>query len=82
MKRTVDLPTRDGIGKDNKLKPFAELKVLDHSTCEIQEEGKFHRLLEIDQATGNETIKRFFDSGLIKHTQTGLIVRVTSKEEC
>ena len=77
----LDLPTRDGTEKDYKLKPFAEPEGATPFKCEIQEEGNFHRLLEIDQATGYETIKRFFDSGLIKHTQTGLIVRVTSKEE-
>ena len=77
----LDLPTINEIGKDEKLNPFAEPEGSKPFECEILEEGSFQRLLKIDQVTNNETIKRHFDSGLIEHTQTGLVVRDISEEE-
>ena len=77
----LDLPVRAKTSRDENLKPFPEPEGAPPLECEILEEGNFKRLLEIDQATGYETIKRYFDTGRIEHTQTGLIVRDISTEE-
>ena len=77
----LDLPLQDKIEKKENIKTFEEPEGATPMKQEVLENGNFHRLLEIDQATECETIKRHFDSGLIKQTQTGLVVRVTSTEE-